>query len=454
MIKYPKIVLILFLGCISSIKAQFKIAELTSDESIRLDLNHRGIDADQAQSMALSPLFQLKVKDSFGFVSPNLDISGGMPGENAMEIRVKLPRELTGPMGYGYIFERHSQNSVSPNYTLFIVEKVLSIETNPITKIWIDRNHNFDLSDDSSDQIIRGKSQYIIPMNASDKSLGIEFQAFPWKHFNHFAQMSDSAISWIQGSHRKYLGTRKSLKEKRWNLWYQDFVFEDDTLRIGVKDVNCNGIFNDEGIDRMFLMSASSDLFQAKNSVPIGKKTILFWMGNSFVANFVEHQSAIIEINKIPPVKNDYSLSVGRKIPRFKFCVAHKPTYRQSIRKVKASFVFVYVWNAENPEFEKDSAVLHSIQRELTAIQLKSPNSIPEFKILMLNYGGSGKYVYRYNKTYEVDFFQGFCSPKVAKRLKLQSMPQSFLLDSRQKIVKIGLSPQQFRRVIAKLRRS
>jgi hypothetical protein len=68
----------------------------------------------------------------------------------------------------------------------------------------------------------------------------------------------------------------------------------------------------------------------------------------------------------------------------------------------------------------------------------------------MLNHGGSGKYVYRYNKRYETNFFHGFCSPEIAKKLKLQSMPQSFLLDSRQNILKIGMSAVQFQRFIAK----
>jgi hypothetical protein len=68
----------------------------------------------------------------------------------------------------------------------------------------------------------------------------------------------------------------------------------------------------------------------------------------------------------------------------------------------------------------------------------------------MLNHGGSGKYVYRYNRRYDVNFIQGFCSPKVAKKLKLQSMPQSFVLDERQKIVKIGMNAHQIQRFIAK----
>ena len=45
---------------------------------------------------------------------------------------------------------------------------------------------------------------------------------------------------------------------------------------------------------------------------------------------------------------------------------------------------------------------------------------------------------------------EGFCSPKVAKQLKLQSMPQSFVLDEHQKIVKIGMNAHQIQRFIAK----
>jgi hypothetical protein len=58
----------------------------------------------------------------------------------------------------------------------------------------------------------------------------------------------------------------------------------------------------------------------------------------------------------------------------------------------------------------------------------------------MLNHGGSGKYVGRYNKRFEINAIQGFCSSKITKKLKLQNMPQVFILDKSNRIVKIGKS--------------
>jgi hypothetical protein len=284
-----------------------------------------------------------------------------------------------------------------------------------------------------------GKSNGVISSGAGGKALGIQFEPFPYQQFKQFAKMSDEAILLQQGN-RTYVSSRFSLKETRWNLWYARTIYDGDTLDIGIKDINCNGKYNDWGIDRVFIKSYNNPIFYGNNSVVLEKNTDLFWMGNSFELKVFDDQLGVVEIKKVAPKTNDYCLSIGKKFPRFRFCVAEKPVHKKQIRRLRAEYVFVYVWSAENPSFIADSSILHQIQRNLPS----------NFKILMLNHGGSGRYVYRYNKRYETNFLQGFCSPKIAKKLKLQSMPQSFLLDSRHNIVKIGMNARQFQRFIAK----
>jgi hypothetical protein len=140
-------------------------------------------------------------------------------------------------------------------------------------------------------------------------------------------------------------------------------------------------------------------------------------------------------------VKNSRSLLLGNRIPKFKFCViegAYKPgklkenpVHRRSIRKFKGKYTILMVWNADDTAYHKDSGFYHGISRSLG----------DDFQMIMLNHGGSGRYVYGYNKRFDTKMIQGFCSPKVTEVLKLQTMPQMFLLDPKQHLIAMNLSP-------------
>ena len=426
--------LLLVATVFNSIFSQNQIPEIKNGSAVSLNFNSRALDAEQHQSMGLIPLFFLR-GDSVGEF---LDLSAAIVGEEVRYRKIIPPKYSTLNMAYGYFFNNQLSNSFSPHHSLFLIENPTQLHRKK-SLIWIDRNQDFDFSNDLPDTLELGKSNGVISSGLGGKALGIQLEPFPYQQFKQFAKMSDEAILLQQGN-RTYVSSRFSLKETRWNLWYARTIYDGDTVDIGIKDVNCNGKYNDWGIDRVFIKSYNNPIFYGNNSVVLEKTTDLFWMGNSFELKVFDDQLGVVEMKKVAPKTNDYCLSVGKKFPRFRFCVAEKPVHKKQIRRVRAEYVFVYVWSAENPSFIADSAILHQIQRNL-------PSNI---KILMLNHGGSGRYVYRYNKRYETNFLQGFCSPKIAKKLKLQSMPQSFLLDSRQNIVKIGMNARQFQRFIAK----
>jgi hypothetical protein len=66
-----------------------------------------------------------------------------------------------------------------------------------------------------------------------------------------------------------------------------------------------------------------------------------------------------------------------------------------------------------------------------------------KFKVLALNYGASGRYVVRYNRLFNTPILQGFSSNSINRNLKIKKIPTGILLDSRQRIVAIGITPTQ-----------
>jgi hypothetical protein len=422
--KFGLVVLLLFA---SNLLSSQPIPQLENNVSINLPLTFMGIDNEQSQSMSFTPLF--KVKDSK--VQNFLDLSGADFGSVEPEIPIVLPATAFKDLAYGYFFNSHLQNNIEPNYTLFVLEYPSNFQTVSKSRIWFDLNNNFNFTDDSVSYLKKGKLTNPLKLNRnSNLPLFVNFEYFPYRKFPQFSNMNDSAMKWLKGN-RDYLGSKAALKESRLNLIYGKFIVDRDTLKIGLKDANLNGSYNDPNIDRIYIGQISDSIFQAKNAYIINEKNnVVFWMGNALELDFENINQGNLTVKLKAKYKNEYSLTVGEKIPRFKFCVAKKDAKRMSVRRVKGDYKIIYVWSADNVNFIKDTANLHAIQRTL-------PENI---KLIMLNHGGSGKYVGRYNKRFEINAIQGFCSSKITKKLKLQNMPQVFILDESNRIVKIGKS--------------
>jgi len=241
-------------------------------------------------------------------------------------------------------------------------------------------------------------------------------------------------------------------------------LIQGDTIYIGVKDVNSNGSFQDPNMDRVVL-SHSIQRFELDNSKPLSNNLTLNWLGKSFRLQSITTENQLL-IDYDPSyrpsrkeMKSANSLLVGQKLPRFKFCLAIKKQTkftkkRKKIRRYKPQVglfqnahsramwpernnldsmqTLVVVWNAFDQQWDKDSSLVHQCAR-------LPKNRVSNLQVIMLNFGGSGKYVHRYNQRYELNnAIQGFCSASLARKLKIQTMPQYFLLDSRFNILEIN----------------
>jgi hypothetical protein len=61
----------------------------------------------------------------------------------------------------------------------------------------------------------------------------------------------------------------------------------------------------------------------------------------------------------------------------------------------------------------------------------------------MLNYGASSQYLHRYSRRYETRIFQGFSSNKVNRKLKIRKIPTGILMNQKQRIIKVAISPSE-----------
>lgn len=458
---------------------------LEQNQPVSVNCVNRGIDNEMMHLLDVLPLFELSnspikgVEEGKVLVQCHqpIDMSADYPGMSLKQYTLRLPLALcvsdTGAHGkpstlkpnlvYGFAQHNHGQGDL-PNHTLLVVERPQAMKYRQ-ARVWVDVNHNLDLTDDPEQYYSPSSvsfSSTIVPesnglIRLDDKPWGVTLQLgfFRNGEMKSYQKLYADAVDLVKGE-RKFVGVTNSFRQRRMSVVWGSSVYRNDTLYWALKDVNLNGLYDDEGID-LVMVSNEAGIFNTANAWKIENgKTVLDWLGQGWEMRVlyksydVPQASWIIFVLPISSkkVKNSRSLLSGDRFPKFRFCViegAYKPgklkenpVHRRSIRKFKGKYTLLLVWNADDSLYHKDSAIYHQISRQL-------PDTM---QIIMLNHGGSGRYVYGYNKRFETKMIHGFCSPQVAEILKLQTMPQLFLLDPKQRLIDINMSPFELQRRI------
>lgn len=394
-----------------------------SEKAVQARLDSIGTDLSSKSSMGLVPLFALKDN----WVHSYLDVVGADYNGMADSVQITLP-DHKGLLSYGYFFQHHESSKWEPKRILFIIEGGPNWHRELDVRIWLDRNHNLDFTDEIPETLVKGRSKGVLSFSENNKSSsGVRIRVFPEHKFYRFSKMNDMAIKEMQGN-RNFIGTRNSLKVERVNIKYAPFLFRSDTLLIGVLDANSNGKFNDIGIDQWLISPGNNEELSSQNKVPVSKNSNFAWLGYAFTLTFdtASNQANLITLTPVTQcIKNQKSLLNGSKMPRFKFCTAEKKQRRIRARKLDLKNTIFVVWSAENQNFIRDSAQIHKLTRKYHQ----------DINWVFLNFGGSGKYVSYYNRRYDLNVLQGFCNSHIAGKLRLQQLPQFMIWDERKYLI-------------------
>ena len=427
-------------------------------------LSQRGSDNEINHLIDVLPLFSL-TNDSI--IQP-IDLSADYTGMPLVAWKVMVSKDsLTHGIkhAYGFVPHHHGVGPL-PTHTLILVDNPMNMRYRA-TRIWVDLNHNFDLTDDGPAQWYfpmkltlpklnegdRVFSQSLILLDTMQNGMAVGFNQFMPGELRSVQKMYDDAIALVCGR-REYLGCNVSFRQHRKAVWFggekANNSIQNDTLYWAVKDVNLNGLYNDIGIDKVIVGNNRGE-FSSSNAWDYRPGLIVDWLGQAqLIENVNQGKDGIWVIShrkvKNVGIKGSRSLLIGEKLPKFKFCLIEgkyqpgklkeNPVHRRSIRTFKGKYTYIVVWNADNANYINDSAELHDLSRNL-------PDSI---QIVCLNHGGGGRYVYQYNKRYETQFIQGFCSSEVAEKLKLQTMPQYFYIDPKQRLISINQRPNTLKK--------
>lgn len=305
--------------------------------------------------------------------------------------------------------------------------------------MWVDRNYNLDLTDDGApDTLFENKPLKDLvfknPANAN-ATYTVAISRFPTggKTPLYLTMMNDYHRE--NSGKKKFDGILYSLGEYRINTIGGDFKSERDSFRIGIKDNNCNGFYNDEGVDYLLIGRYKEEILP----------DIRTEIKKDLKGTYFEHNGIRYNVKEINPLGNyilieeelntapvSY-LRIGKKIPKFKFkTIEHQPR-NLSIKKFKRKPTYIYVWKTDQPNLKEDTATLRIIQSQFGH----------KINIITLNYGETPKQLMYFYGRGRINWLMGQSTAAINRTLGVDNYPMGILTRKRLRVKQLKISPKE-----------
>jgi hypothetical protein len=323
-------------------------------------------------------------------------------------------------------------------YAFAIIGNNTRTSGRPATLIWIDKNYNLDLSDDGPPETfgndIVQKDITLINPNVRNATYTISISRFPFSYNSKYIGMLDDYYKENSGS-KKFAGAMYSFREQRINTIAGDYKLGNDSMRIAIKDVNCNGLYNDPGVDLVMVGDYRTPVMPGID-IPIEQKagkTYFERNGKRFNITHIDGLGAYINVHVDEHAKLKNTLVLGKKIKKFKFQDTDQDKTTVSIKKYKKKPTYIYVWRFDQPGFKEDTAALRIIARDYNQ----------KINLLTLNYGETPKELKGFKKRNNINWTIAQSTQKINDRLFIENYPTGILTLKRLRVKQVSISPSE-----------
>lgn len=344
---------------------------------------------------------------------------------------------------YGYLFFTGSNNTKNPGYVTVLVADY-NVQ-NPT--IWIDKNQNFDFTDDvklslpyfnqngieielENSNIPGGKNRVLLTRTMLFGKL--DLRKYKDEYYQYYYK------------DRSFIGLDFTYREQRYLAKCGVVKLNDDSFKIALHDGNSNGKFNDIDTDRVVVINYSDSIFDTTNDLFASK------LSKDSKNNYFEKNGKIFEIVeadpagtfiKIKPSNSDLlfgKIAEGHKIPKINI-TTHKGE-KKNLKKLRKHQVFMYFTSLTSKDFEKDTAIL----RKIAAIDSCS------IRVIMFLYANKSYTVRIFGSQSKANYTIALGHKDVNKKLGIRGLPQTLLVGKRRKVIKYGLTPQEYLNMLVK----
>ncbi len=398
---------------------------------VKIVLDQYVEDAKSKKMQSVIPVYQYKGMPMEDPVNNGQDSKRPFGYFNA-----KLP-DMTGfkDTNYFYIFFGGLTNRKDlPGYALGIVANNKR-QVGKMATIWIDKNHNLDLSDDGAPMILDENKGYLeITLqnpNNTQAAYTVYISRFEFGKNTKYLALMDNFYETNSGT-KVYAQTEYSFREQRVNTIAGDYKDEYDSFRLAIKDVNCNGIYN-ETVDYIIIgdykttqMPDNKTLIESK----VGK-TFFERNGKRYYITDINPIGNYVFIQEDENAKITKTLVVGKKLKKFKFMTPDKEQKTVSIKSYRKKMTYIYVWNFNQDSFSADTTALRIIARDYSN----------KLQVLTLNYGETPKELRAFMIRNAINWKIGLSTQKINDQMFIEKYPFGVLTEKRLKIKQLKISP-------------
>ncbi len=395
---------------------------------------------------ALVTRVKTQLYDKFYSIIPSYKCTGNTlecytdvyAGEVLERFSVTFP-DLSGctDTGYAFVYFGGLERSSCKNYSVIIIGNAQSLL---IPKLFIDKNHNLNFTDDGASIDFPYTTQNIEfdLCNAKDNTACLHYTLSRYRLDNQykFQKNLDDFFESNAGT-KKYLGMNNSFRIQCHNQWGVDVKINNDSFRIVVEDHNMNGIYNEPGIDHIALVPYA--LEPVSNTTKEGSKVlekskdamVLQHLNESYIVSGITANGQTMTIKY-----NGKQLRAAEKLghkraPRFKFELLAYRKYKK-LRSYRGAPVYIFFYDFKTA----DTNTFNMLKQLYDA-------SSGQVKIITLNYGNSPAVVKEFVKQKYYMWNNGLATKKIYDRYRVDQLPMGFYLNKRLRVLKVGLDPKE-----------
>jgi len=402
-----------------------------AQQQMRVNLISKVEDDKLKKTQAIIPVYKY-VKSE---IEPYSNF-GTVESKKIKWINIKRLPDLSNckDTGYSFIYFSGADNTENTGYILTIIGNYN--RSRQTVHFYVDKNNNLDFSDDGP-PLLMPFHQDSINVNLSNPQMAgsdyqVKFSRLVFGKNLTYKEMLNEHYQKRSGN-KIFTKINNCYREQRYNLCSGNFKNETDSFTISVKDNNVNALYNDDGLDKIYIGPYKQPVVSED---PIeytsGKRKSKFeWNEKEFLIENIDPLGRWIEISENKHSTSAKKLKTGRRVPKFSFMTEMNQKY--SIKNFKRKHVYLYFWNDDLACLAEDTIYLRKLQVEFGN----------KLQVIGMNYGDEPKSMRFFQQYYSIPWLIGMSNKEINKKFYVENLPKAYWLKKRRKLKERNLSPKE-----------
>jgi thiol-disulfide isomerase/thioredoxin len=224
--------------------------------------------------------------------------------------------------------------------------------------------------------------------------------------------------------------------DQRRNIRVGDFVYKQDSVRIGIMDFNVNGKYNDLRSDRIVIGKYGGSINgtdEASGAVVLDSSTYFHSTNYGFELIKAADNGASISIKPTFSDNTESRVAVGQPFSDYAFeLISGQKTSIHDFLDGQ-NYLYLNFWASW-------CAGCHQEIQDLERIYTNYPDKV---KIISLNYNEDSTEIKPFIDKYQITWINGLSTSEINEELFIDGLPRNILIDPSGKIIKMNIHPSE-----------